>query len=449
MRVRAESKGRVRANPPEATTERHVAAMPFPARLGTQVYIQAVVEAQFASGKQIKVLTYARGAGTSTIDAVLERPAKFTPQARPRSGPTFGKLKDDLLLWRALRRTPPAARTIAHHLEACILCALTAHRPLTYVAHTCLEEELPTYLPGWVGERANHPRVETRLGRLLQQPGHLVSRALMAAVERAGRRFDSLARRLADESWAVSPALGQRLGIPALPLPEWPPLSEQRAVAGCSTDKVEPRSGEATHITGPSTLSLLQATPSIDSRAARRALALPPAAPLLAYFGNLDGYQGAEILSEVLALLPESWALLLMTDSPAPAWAQAHPKRVFYRRLSTRHRRALGYASADVVIVTRKCGAGIPIKLLDALAQGVPVVAQARALAGFTELAQRDACRLLVVPESKQSCCPASSVNAPSQKLAKVLAEAVLAAARAAGPAAAPPQRDRSEPSRA
>ncbi len=416
MRESESAGGRATGDRPEGATIRHVAAMPFPARLGTQAYIQATAEGQLAAGDKVKVLTYARGAGASAIDAVLERPANFTPEATPRPGPTLGKLRDDFVLWRALRHVPPATQTLAHHLEACLICALTAHRPFTYVAHTCLEEELPTYLPTWVRQQANRTLDKARLRNLFRQPARLFCRSLIGTVAQLGGGLDTIALRLADECKAVSPALGHRLGIPALALPDWPPPSEQRAAQG-GADNHRRDAEDPT------------AAPT-KRQVARTSLALPPSAPLLAYFGNLDGYQGAEVLSEVIGQLPTAWSLLLMTDSPPPAWANDHPQRVFYRRLTTMRRRALGYAAADVVIVTRECGAGIPIKLLDALAQGMPVVAQARALAGFTELAQLDGSNLTVVAHSTPRSFFASDAKSPSQESAKALAAATLKAFR-------------------
>jgi glycosyltransferase involved in cell wall biosynthesis len=41
------------------------------------------------------------------------------------------------------------------------------------------------------------------------------------------------------------------------------------------------------------------------------------------------------------------------------------------------------HAAADVAIVPRALDGGVPVKLLDALARGVPVVAQRRALGGL------------------------------------------------------------------
>ena len=57
--------------------------------------------------------------------------------------------------------------------------------------------------------------------------------------------------------------------------------------------------------------------------------------------------------------------------------------RIRWAPLATERDRAVVHAAADVALVPRRAPGGLPIKLLDALARGVPVVAGARALAGL------------------------------------------------------------------
>lgn len=121
--------------------------------------------------------------------------------------------------------------------------------------------------------------------------------------------------------------------------------------------------------------------PSADERAeARRGLR----GPVLLYAGNLDGYQGLDVLFEAT----RQHTLIVATESEGelPAHAIRWPLRDEVDR-----RRA--HAAADLVVVPRRSPGGLPIKLLDALARDVPVVAQARALAGLRPrgvLAARD-----------------------------------------------------------
>jgi glycosyltransferase involved in cell wall biosynthesis len=81
-----------------------------------------------------------------------------------------------------------------------------------------------------------------------------------------------------------------------------------------------------------------------------------------------------------------SATLLVATESDVTALGhQLDQRSVRWRStpLRTEDDRARAHAAADVVVVPRFSPGGLPIKLLDALARGVPVVAMERALAGF------------------------------------------------------------------
>jgi glycosyltransferase involved in cell wall biosynthesis len=128
-----------------------------------------------------------------------------------------------------------------------------------------------------------------------------------------------------------------------------------------------------------------------ERAASRAALRLPPRARVLLYAGNLDRYQGWE---DVLAALPAIRArepeliwLVATNSDPAPLLAEA--RRAGAAELIRLHgldsedtRRAL-HAAADLAIVPRRAPGGLPIKLLDAMARGVPCVAAQTAAAGL------------------------------------------------------------------
>jgi len=216
----------------------HVAALPYPSPQGTQAALRFLLEAL----PDATLLAYGHGDGTAPT-VPLERAPRLSRSASLRSGPSAGKLLDDLGLALAVRRHP--GPVIAHHVEAAAACLL-AGVPYAFVAHTDLGPELPTYLPPRWAPLAAH----------------------------AGQAIDALAIAGARAVAAVSPLLAARLArrtgrvVHPLPLP-WP------------------------------------LPPPIDAaerHAARTALGLER--PTLLYAGNLDGYQGLAVLVRARARLP-------------------------------------------------------------------------------------------------------------------------------------------------
>jgi glycosyltransferase involved in cell wall biosynthesis len=80
--------------------------------------------------------------------------------------------------------------------------------------------------------------------------------------------------------------------------------------------------------------------------------------------------------------------LLIATESD-PAPARRHAARaglgrvVDFRRLAGESARRLVHAAADFTWIPRRTVGGLPIKMLDAFARGLPVVAMRRATAGL------------------------------------------------------------------
>jgi glycosyltransferase involved in cell wall biosynthesis len=123
----------------------------------------------------------------------------------------------------------------------------------------------------------------------------------------------------------------------------------------------------------------------------RAALGLDRNARVLLYAGNLDGYQGWE---DVLAALPA-----IRARTPSLIWlvaTQSDPSRLLRAaeaagvgaairlcRLESEPLRRQLHAAADLAIVPRRSPGGLPIKLLDAMARGVPCVATTTAAAGL------------------------------------------------------------------
>lgn len=312
--------------------------MPFPTEQGTQASIHAMLQACVTAGHDARLLTYASGQGNHDGSYVLERASRLPGRETFRSGPSLRKLAHDGLLTLALRRAlrpPGPSLVVSHHVEAGGACLVARARPLVFFAHTALAPELPSYFHPW----------------------------LAPAIARAGQSVDRLLCRGADAVAAISPVLARLLsdetGVPAtyVPLP-WP-------VPALRTE---------------------------DERASARAsLDIDPRTEVLLYAGNLDAYQGWEHVLETLVLvsLSRPRAVLMVATASDPrslltlALRLGVAERVRVVSLAGELSRRTIHAGADVAVVPRRAAGGLPIKLLDALARGVPTVTTERAIAGL------------------------------------------------------------------
>jgi glycosyltransferase involved in cell wall biosynthesis len=298
-----------------------------------------MLEASAGTGRPTHLLTYGEAAYDLDAPYQVHRIPDFPKVRSLRSGPSWGKVGLDarciVETRRLARRIQPRA-IVAHHIEAA-LAALAAHvAPVYYVAHTCLARELPVYFPSL--------------------PTVLVSRV-------ATRVEGSVCARAAGVA-AVAPSLAQVLGRAARYLP----------VPWTLPDAPPPTRDEA-----------------------RAALGLPANADICLYAGNLDRYQGWEALIEALVILRHAHptaALLLATESdPTPARSLADRLGVsdslHLCRLDGERARQLAHAASDLSWVPRRTEGGLPIKMLDAFARALPVVAMERATAA---LPVQDAC---------------------------------------------------------
>lgn len=198
-------------------------------------------------------------------------------------------------------------------------------RPQCVVAHN-VEAACVAWasrVPRWV--YFAHTRFDTELPTYSQLPG----------LAMLGRGLDTIATR-ADMTLAITPALATHLGGQTM-LPPW---------------SVE----------------------HVASAEERREARIGLNGPVLVYAGNLDGYQGVDMLFEAT----RGYTLVVATESDGEL--PSHARRWRLRNEDDRRR---AHAAADLVVVPRRSPGGLPIKLLDALARDVPVVAQRRALAGL------------------------------------------------------------------
>lgn len=316
----------------------HVAAMPFPTVQGTQAAVRAMIEAEHEAGRQPALLTYAHAGYELTPAWPIHRVRDLSRDRSLRSGPSLRKLASDAQLALKAARLGRKLRPstfIAHHVEAAAAVLAARLEPFVFVAHTALGPELPTYLPQRFG----------------------------ALAAKAGDALDVALARRASRTLAVSPQLAERLaeasGRPVRYLP----------VPWTIPPPIEPGEREK----------------------ARTRFGFGPLEPVLLYAGNLDAYQGVERLAQAFAIVtsrrPEA-RLLIATTSANDAferalWSLGCKDRVTFAPLADEPDRRVAHAAADVACIPREAAGGLPIKLLDALARGVPTVATRRATAGL------------------------------------------------------------------
>ncbi len=308
----------------------HVAALPYPTSQGTQAAIGCMVDALAREGRRTALLTYASGVGReSRFDH--RAPAGFVRPRSLRSGPSLAKIAADVELAIALReQARDADVVIAHHVEAAAIAHALRLPRWVFVAHTTLGPELPTYL----------------------------ARGLGPAASRIGRALDR---------WLASVAPG---------------------VAAISTHVARDiaRTTSRDAVVLPVPIARPIGRPTRD--AARKALAIDAADEVVLYAGNLDAYQGLAVLVDAMADLRASRPrarILVATESDPTGLRERFDRRGSRPRfvsLASEQDRALCHAAADVAVVTRGAPGGFSIKLLDAVAREVPVVAMRRALSG-------------------------------------------------------------------
>jgi glycosyltransferase involved in cell wall biosynthesis len=312
--------------------------MPFPTWQGTQAAVRSMLDALVTEGHKAHLLSYGEAAFSEEFRFPVHRTSTLPGLPSFRSGPSLRKVAyDSQILGRLLmlRRSVRPRLYVAHHVEAAIACLAARVHPTLFIAHTALGPELPTYA---------HPRFAT-------------------ALESLGRSADHWLCKRADAAAAITPMLADRLGrwtgrpVEYLPLP-W--LLPAPITAG-------------------------------EREAARAFFGFDENTPVLLYAGNLDAYQGWERVIDACARLSRKFPatrLLIATEcEPAPIWAEAGMAGILdhvrITNLAGERERRMAHAAADMAVVPRRTTGGLPIKLLDALARGVPVLTCYRGAAGL------------------------------------------------------------------
>jgi glycosyltransferase involved in cell wall biosynthesis len=300
-----------------------VAACPFPWPRGTPIRIHRIAEAIARRGHAVHVVTYHLGQDVADPPFLVHRIPDVPLCGRTHPGPTVRKLLVlNPMLARLLGRLHQEIRfdlVHAHHYEG-LLVASHAVRdaPIVYDAHTLLASELPTYRlplpPGWV--RAVAPWLDRHLPRRADR---------VIAVSETIRRALTTAGTCAPERVHVIPN-----GV------EWEKFAAERAIT----------SDGATVI----------------------------------FAGNFAPYQRVDLLLEAFAQLharlPRVRLIILSESSFTPFEALARRlgvrNAVDLRRATFRDHPAI-LAAATVAVNPRVRCDGIPQKLLNYMAAGLPV----------------------------------------------------------------------------
>jgi len=313
----------------------HLLAAPFPTSQGTQASVAEFVRAANRAGLSHSLLVPAEAYGTDPGDLPIERLPKLPLRLGARSGPSFARVASDVATLATIRHFVRGRALVAHNVEAAFIASM-ARIPFVYVAHTSMTDELPMYGRRG-GQRARSFGTRRRLGAILD-------RVSLASARR---------------SLAITPALAQvlarRFDRPVTYVPQpW--------------DVAEPASES-------------------ERLAARQALGLGDECVVL-HAGNLDRYQGVGTVAAAVRIVAESRiagsaVFLLATESADASGTTIPSVRTIVHRLSSEADRRLVHAAADVVVIAREPTYGLPIKMLEAFARGVPVVATRASLAGL------------------------------------------------------------------
>ena len=301
-----------------------IAACPFPWPRGTPIRIHRIAEAVARRGHAVHVVTYHLGEDLADPPFVVHRIRDVPAYRRTDPGPTVRKLFQlDPMLAGLLRRLHREIRfdvVHAHHYEG-LLVASHALRgiPIVYDAHTLLASELPTY--------------PTRPATPLHPGGRPVARPSPASTGRPHHR------RQRDDSRARSSTLGASAPERMHVIPngvEWERFP------------VEP--------------------------------GITPDGRTVIFTGNLAPYQGVNLMLEAFALLHARRAdarLMIVTDSPftpfEPLARRLGVRAAVDLRRATFPQQPALLAAATVAINPRVRCDGIPQKLLNYMAAGLPI----------------------------------------------------------------------------
>ncbi len=317
-----------------------VAACPFPTRQGSQVLIRQAAEALAARGNEVIVASYAGGEDVPCSLPIARAP-RLPGSDRLRAGPSLAKPLLDASLARTVSRLCAGWKPDvihAHNVEgAAVALAVARSVPVVYHAHGLLSTELPAYLPASL-------------------------RALAAGAGRLADRF--LPRRAAATIALTDPAREAFLRAGA------DPASVFAIPPGIAVEEVDPRNAGLA-----------------------RARVCAPREALILYAGNADAYQSIDTLLDAVAALGADARDRVRLVFAIPGPPRDLPAQVVTRGLADRvvfldaswEETARLLTACDAAVIPRADPYGFPMKLLNALALGAPVVTHPACAHGLTQ----------------------------------------------------------------
>jgi glycosyltransferase involved in cell wall biosynthesis len=300
-----------------------IAACPFPWPRGTPIRVHRIAEAVARRGHAVHVVTYHLGEDLADPPFVVHRIRDVPGYRRTAPGPTVRKLVQlDPMLAGLLRRLHREIRfdlVHAHHYEGLLVASHAVRAtPIVYDAHTLLASELPTY------------------------PLGLPRRCIRAVAPWLDRHLP----RRADRIIAVSESIRDALTAPGASAPE------------------------RVHVI-PS---------GVEWQRFPATRGITPDGHTVVFTGNLAPYQGVHLMLEAFALLHARRAdvrLMIVTDSPftpfEPLARQLGVLAAMDLRRATFPQQPALLAAATVAVNPRIRCDGIPQKLLNYMAAGMPI----------------------------------------------------------------------------
>ena len=288
-----------------------VAAFPFPSPQGSQVYVQGIARGLAARGHDVRLLCYAHGRGVEDTGYQIIRTPSIPGYNNMRAGPDWVK----------------------PFLDAA-LAVLVARQKVDILHVHNYEAPLSARL-GRFGRKI--PMVYSA-HNVMSEELHLYfsGRWAQKAAGLAGRILDRTVPKMADHAIAIRP--------------ESIPVLEQ---LGCSQVSCVPPGVAMSDFNGTKQVELGEG-------------------PWVIYAGNPDNYQNLDVLMKAMRLIPQI-KLLMVSAASLEQWKgidNVHCVETSDFEMVCAYMRA-----ADIAVLPRVSCSGFPMKILNYLALGLPVVA--------------------------------------------------------------------------